>query len=377
MTITINVNGLSMCHKGSAGFVRSTLPDICLTPGKGGYPVPYVNVAYSRDLEKGSVSVFADGGHSCAIKPSEFSRSFGDEPGKGGGIKSGVNEDRATWLSWSADVFIEGEPVCRLSDKMMLNRGNTVSVGGEQQPPLDMDDWLKELCEIACECKNAIYFQRCMAKKIEDKYYDKGYPKSDSPYWREVSMTKGDDGWDVIRNRAGDAPTSNPFTPRGGIRPDIIGTDGAGNPTGIFEIKFPGDKLNPNQRPGGGAYSRAANDLGVKYKPIEIVKDCAFCWDPPPPPPPKPVPAPNPVPAPVPAPVEEHVSNWGWDVDWAAVGTVVLGVAIVGGVVACAVSVVCGLTAAGATAATAVVVVGTTAVVGNTNMSPGEGVPSA
>lgn len=352
MTITINVNGLSMCHKGSGGFVRSTLPDICLTPGKGGYPVPYVNIAYSRDLAKGSVSVFADDGNSCAIRPSEFYRSYGDEPGKGGGVKSGVNEDRATWLSWSADVFIEGEPVCRLSDKMLLNRGNTVSVGGEQQPPVDMEDWLKKLCEIACECKSATRFQQCMAEKIEEEFYDGDYPKSDSPYWREVSMERGENGWDVIRNRTGDAPTSNPITPQGGIRPDVVHTDGAGKPTRIVEFKFPGDTPNANQRP-GGAYSQAADDLGIPYDLIDVAIECAFCWDPPPPPPPVPVPVPVPVPE----------TDSGWDINWGAVGAVALGVVLVAGAVACVATVICGAGMATATAVTAgVAVVGGAAV---------------
>ncbi len=36
MTITINVNGLSMCHKGSEGFVRSTLPGRRRSPNRTG-----------------------------------------------------------------------------------------------------------------------------------------------------------------------------------------------------------------------------------------------------------------------------------------------------------------------------------------------------
>lgn len=364
MTITINVNGLSMCHQGSEGFVRATLPDVCLTPGKGGYPVPYPNIAYSRDLAKGSVSVFADGGHSCAIQPSEFRVSYGDEPGKGGGVTSGVNQHRATWLSWSADVFIEGKPVCRLTDKMLLNRGNTVSVGGEQQPPLDMEDWLKELCEIACECRNAIRFQNCMARKIEEKFYDGAYPRPDSPYWREVSMQRGSKGWEVIRNRTGNAPTSNPYTPGGGIRPDIVQTDGRGNPTRIVEVKFPGDKPNANQRP-GGAYGQAADDLGVDYDIVDVEEDCAFCWDPPPPPP-------RPVPVPVPAPAREPARNWS--IDWGAVGAGLLVVGVGVAVVACVASVVCGAAAGAGTAAAAV---GGVVILGTMDTQQPGGVPEA
>lgn len=344
MAVTVNVNGLSMCHEGSGGWVRATLPDICLTPAKGGYPVPYPNIAYSRDLRKGSQTVVADGGNSCAIKPSEFYRSFGDEAGKGGGITSQVNQHRATWLSWSADVFIEGEPVCRLSDKMMMNRGNTVSVGGEQQPPLDMEDWLAELCEIACECKNASLFQACVAQKLKDKYYDGDYPKADSPYWQEVSMSQQDGKWGVITNKAGDAPTSNPITPSGGIRPDIVTTDGKGNPTRIVELKFPGDTPNANQVP-GGKYSAAARDLDVDYDVIDIAVKCAFCWDPPPPglpqpvpgPSPVPVPAPAPKPVPEPAPEPEHSTPWGW----------IIGGAVAVGIVVCIIAEPCGVAVGG------------------------------
>ncbi|WP_349041098.1 PAAR-like domain-containing protein [Agrobacterium sp. SORGH_AS 787] len=105
MRETVSINGLTLCHKHSDGWVRSTLPDVCKSPDK---PLPYANVAYSRDLAKGTVTVFSHGGAMNGVKGSEFYRSFGDEPGVGGGVISGVNLHRATFLSWSPNVFIGG-----------------------------------------------------------------------------------------------------------------------------------------------------------------------------------------------------------------------------------------------------------------------------
>lgn len=279
MAVTVNVNGLSLCHKGSSGVVTATMPDVCKTPSPGGpVPIPYPNIAFSKDLAKGSKKVKADGGQSCAIKGSEFAMSIGDEPGTLGGVKSGVNKGKSTWISWSMDVKIEGKNACRLTDKMLMNKGNTVSMGGEIQPPISPDDIIYKLCEIACECKNAVRMQQCVAEKIEEEFYQDGYPKPDSEVWREVSMREAENGWEVIQNAAGTGPTSNPYTPGGGIRPDIVLTDGAGNPTRMIEMKFPSDELNVNQSP-GGKYDRAANELGIEYDSMDVETACDFCWN--------------------------------------------------------------------------------------------------
>ena len=134
MPVTINVNKLSLCHKGSDGLTIATLPDVCLTPP--GVPIPYPNIAFSKDLADGTTTVFADGGNSCAIRPSIFSKSIGDEPGTMGGVVSGTFMKEASWLTFSADVKIEGQAACRLTDKMLQNHGNTVDCGGEQQSPV-------------------------------------------------------------------------------------------------------------------------------------------------------------------------------------------------------------------------------------------------
>ena len=337
MGVTVNINGLSLCHKASGGVVRNTLPDVCKTPAAKNAPLPYPNIAFSKDLAKGTTTVKADGGNMCAIKGSEFSVSIGDEPGSGGGVKSGVHLHRATWLSWSPDVYMEGQPACRLSDKMLMNKGNTVSLGGLDQPPLtpnEIDEWL---CDAACECKGAALLQQCVQRKIEEHLYDGKYPDQDSRIWREVSMQQRNGTWEIIKNQAGNAPTSNPITPRGGIRPDFVTVDAAGNPTRIIEMKFPGDQYRPTQRPDNpnSAYNRAADDLGVEYEQIDLEDGDCDCWNDGPPGEGVPVEAPSPAP-------ED-------DEEWSTATKILVGTGVVAGVVvagvaaaACAASVACG-----------------------------------
>ena len=141
--LTINVNGITLCHKGSGGVSHNTLPDVCKTPPLG-EPVPYENEAYSADLVKGTVSVFADGGNMIANMGSQFARSVFDEPGSMGGVISGTNKAETAWLSHSFDVFFEKQPACRLTDKLFMNHGNTVNMAGLMQaylPPVpELDD---------------------------------------------------------------------------------------------------------------------------------------------------------------------------------------------------------------------------------------------
>ncbi len=134
MARTININGLSLCHKGSNGSATATLPDVCNTPGSG--PVPFPNFAVSANLAMGTTSIQVEGGYMAAHRASEISISTGDEPGTLGGVKSGTFAKEATWLTFSFDVRLEGENACRLTDKLLMNHANTVCLGGW------LDDWL-------------------------------------------------------------------------------------------------------------------------------------------------------------------------------------------------------------------------------------------
>lgn len=137
MSVTISVNNLSLCHKGSNGVSTATLPDVCKTPSPGGpVPLPYPNVSMSSDLADGTTTVKADSGNVIAIKGSTFSRSTGDEPGTIGGLKSSVNMKESKWILYSFDVKIEGTNACRLTDKKTQNAENTVDAMGLIQIPL-------------------------------------------------------------------------------------------------------------------------------------------------------------------------------------------------------------------------------------------------
>lgn len=131
MSVTINVNGLSLAHKGSNGIATATMPDVCKTPSPAGpVPLPYPNIAMSKDLIKGTTTVKVDGGNMAAIDGSELSLSTGDEPGTLGGVVSSTFIKEATWMLFSFDVNLEGKGACRLTDKMFMNHMNTVCMAG-------------------------------------------------------------------------------------------------------------------------------------------------------------------------------------------------------------------------------------------------------
>lgn len=262
MAITININGLSLCHRGSGGVSHNTLPDVCKTPDKG-IPLPYQNEAYSRDLIKGTVSVFADGGNSIAKDGSQFSKSVFDEGGSMGGITSGTHLAETDWITHSFDVFFEGKPACRLTDKLFMNHRNTVNMAGLKQRDLPEpdQDFFDEICQMACDCWNTHKkdgpqplqrgqtFQECMRKKIDDKYYSGSgaqrngrYPNPDAPMWREVSFDRGC-GWDMIGSKSNPGLPSSHYPWPGSRRLDICRIGADGQLSKIFDVKFPGDSL--------------------------------------------------------------------------------------------------------------------------------------
>ncbi|MEY4581967.1 MAG: hypothetical protein RL701_6670 [Pseudomonadota bacterium] len=137
MPITVNANGLSVVHRGSGAIATATMPDVCKTPGPSGAPtpVPYPNIAMSSDLVAGTTTVTVDG-QMAAIQGSKFAKSTGDEAGSLGGVVSQVFIMEATFVSFSPTVMMDGKPVCRLTDKMLMNHGNTACLAGVVQAPV-------------------------------------------------------------------------------------------------------------------------------------------------------------------------------------------------------------------------------------------------
>lgn len=155
MSVTINVNDLTLVHKGSDGIATAAAPDVCKTPSPGGpIPIPYPNIARSSDLVEGSTTVKADG-QPIALKDSAFATSTGDEAGTaGGGVVSGVIKGKAKFASYSMDVKVEGRNVGRLSDQMTMNGNAPNTYGPEMQKLIALLglDAVEILCLIFCWC---------------------------------------------------------------------------------------------------------------------------------------------------------------------------------------------------------------------------------
>ncbi|WP_063660776.1 DUF3289 family protein [Aliivibrio fischeri] len=155
MTVTINANGLSIIHKGSGGEANATLPDVCATTiGKSTVNIAYGNNAKSSDLVNGTTTITADGGHPIAIKGSKFSKSTGDEGGDKKGVSSGTIQGEAEFISGSSTVLFEGKGVCRLSDQMTMNSGNTMCLGGAQNPSIPNNEVEKLLHDLTIKCRH-------------------------------------------------------------------------------------------------------------------------------------------------------------------------------------------------------------------------------
>jgi hypothetical protein len=144
-------------------------------------------------------------------------------------------------------------PACRLTDKMWMNHKNTVNMGGLKQRdlPKDEQEFFDEICQMACDClkmwkgklSTGQTYQDCVKKKIDEKYYNGGYPKSDAPMWREVPYSRSN-GWDMIGSKANaNIPSSNYIRPDS-RRLDItrIGKDGKVNK--LMDMKFGKDELS-------------------------------------------------------------------------------------------------------------------------------------
>lgn len=117
------INGRTAVHAGSGGTLITV--DVCLTKvGKPVVPIPYVNVARSAETASAASDITIDG-HPVCHQFSNFSTSMGDEPGDRKGIISGTTKGKATFVTASPNVFLEGVPAVRQGDMMISNNRNT------------------------------------------------------------------------------------------------------------------------------------------------------------------------------------------------------------------------------------------------------------
>jgi hypothetical protein len=277
MGVTVSVNGRTVIHRGSEGMALGS-PDVCKTP-KSGEPVPYVNLAVSADLEAGAISVFVDG-YRVAKASSYLARSTGDEPGTDGGVISGCNLGKASWITFSFDVLVEGEPVPRALDLTVQNHGSPANT-----PPIEYwqrlvtENAFAIVCAALCtchalrqkmECFKPTMASRGRARPVwggpETVVWDSFFPGLYiEPSFGPVGpLDKPTGEWDVIPSKAKsrwkDAkgkPLPVPageWIPSGSKRPDVaVARDPQkpltkANVKEIIEVKFPGDRWRKGQK---------------------------------------------------------------------------------------------------------------------------------
>lgn len=120
---TVFANARGVVHETSGGS-NVVFPDVALTPTPvGPVPIPYPNVGLSQDTTKGPATVRTDGSMPM-VKGAQYSTTYGDEPGVGGGVVSGTIKGPAEFYSYSFDVKFEGRNAARLGDMMFHNNRN-------------------------------------------------------------------------------------------------------------------------------------------------------------------------------------------------------------------------------------------------------------
>ncbi len=165
MPVTVTANGRTVVHRGSDGQATG-FPDVCKTP-QPNVPIPYVNVALARDAAGTCTTVFCDG--FPVMKASSYlAKSYGDEPGVGGGIISGHNRGKASFFTFSHDVRVEGEGAPRHLDWMYGNHGSPPNVF-QQFLDLLRELGIKEgLCIVFCQCNAAGLKMACFRPFFAD-----------------------------------------------------------------------------------------------------------------------------------------------------------------------------------------------------------------
>lgn len=109
-------------RKNSIFIVVNLVPDVCKTPiGSSMVPVPYPIVGDLADSITVSKKTNFNGDPVFLLSDSVVSKVTGNEPGTGGGMRSGVNKGKVRATSSSKTVSIEGKRVVRHGDECEMN----------------------------------------------------------------------------------------------------------------------------------------------------------------------------------------------------------------------------------------------------------------
>ncbi len=109
-------------RKNAIFIVVNLVPDICKTPmGASMVPVPYPIVGNLSDSLQVTHSVNFNGDPVYVLSDSVVPTVTGNEPGTGGGVKSGVNKGKVRATGSSKTVRAEGKYVVRHGDEAEMN----------------------------------------------------------------------------------------------------------------------------------------------------------------------------------------------------------------------------------------------------------------
>ena len=99
----------------------SLAPDVCLTPGKQGVPVPYPITHAMDQSQHCSPNVFFQGKPAYLHNESYVDKVMGDEPGAGKGVVSQTHTTISHAIGKSGSVFVNGKPIVRTGDSVWMN----------------------------------------------------------------------------------------------------------------------------------------------------------------------------------------------------------------------------------------------------------------
>lgn len=109
-------------RKNSIFIVVNMVPDVCKTPmGPNMVPIPYPIVGNLGDSGGVIPTVKFNGDPVYVLSDSVVPKVTGNEPGTGGGIKSGVNKGKVRATGSSGSVKAGGKYVVRHGDEAEMN----------------------------------------------------------------------------------------------------------------------------------------------------------------------------------------------------------------------------------------------------------------
>ncbi len=202
-----------------------------------------------------------------------------------GGVISGVNRGKTSWITFSADVIVEGEPIPRAMDMVIQNHGSPFNAGPAIWTQVLYVEAIQNpravLCIVLCQCNRSGFKMLCFKSVLANGGVTRmppslpyGFPPVITVYdpllpgiWLEVTFGKDAKGKTIIINsNTRSARWKNPKTGKGfplpagewipgTDRPDVVIAKDPSKPLTvdnvkeIYEIKFDGDSDNREQIP--------------------------------------------------------------------------------------------------------------------------------